>query len=243
MTSEQVMLAVLVLALGGCYAPSARPVEPLASPYAERQVWAVAPLRNESGSLHADGVKLADQLAYQLENAANLDVLPVNRTLHAMALLGLTELTTKQDAMKLLQVLGADGLVVGTISAYDPYDPPRMGVALELYLHPRRMSDEAQVDVRRLTRASTDELSLAPPPVLSQPVVAVSAILDARSPGTRENLERYAVNRGVVPTREAAVHYRINMDLYSEFVSYVMCWRLLRAEAQRIAPPEVEPAS
>ena len=33
------------------------------------------------------------------------------------------------------------------------------------------------------------------------------------------------------------------MDLYSEFVSYVMSWRLLRAETQRIAPPTTQPTS
>ncbi len=243
MTSEQVMLTLVVLTLGACVSPPVEPVDRLSSPYGERRIWAVAPLRNESGSLYADGVKMADHVAYQLENAAGLDVLPVNRTLRAMEALGLRELTSKQDALRVLSALNADGLVVGTISAYDPYDPPRMGVALELYLHPRHWYEESPLDVRGLSRASTDEMSLPSAPSATQPVVAISAMMDARSPGTRENLERYAVNRGIAPTRESAVHYRINMDLYSEFVSYVMCWRLLKAEAQRIAPPtQVEPS-
>jgi hypothetical protein len=242
MTSEQVMLTFVVLALGACAGPAVHPVEPLKSPYEQRRVWAVAPLRNESGSLYADGVKMADRLAHQLENAANLDVLPVNRCLRAMDAMGIGQIATQQDAMRMVQTLGVDGLIVGTISAYDPYDPPRIGLALELYLSPRYDREQADLDVRRLSRAATDELALAPPANSRQPVVVVSDILDARSPGTRENLQRYALDRGVVKSKDAWVNYRINIDLYSEFVSYVMSWRLLRAEAQRIAPlAQVEP--
>src|SRR5690606_14752642 len=132
--------------------------EPLASPYETRQIWAIAPLRNESGSLYADGVKMADHLAYQLENAEQLDVLPVNRTLRAMNALGMRQINTRQDAMRLLQTLGADALVVGNITAYNPYDPPRLGIALELYQHPRIWRNENEIDPRKLSRAPTDEL-------------------------------------------------------------------------------------
>ena len=48
MTSKQVMLTTLAL-LAGCVDQPG--IKPLASPYPGRQVWAVAPLRNESGSL------------------------------------------------------------------------------------------------------------------------------------------------------------------------------------------------
>jgi len=244
MTSKQVMLAFVMLTLVGCAGSSnVRPVEPLSGPYEQRRVWAVAPLRNESGSRYADGVKMADRLAHQLENAANLNVVPVNRVLRAMEAMGMAQLGSKQDAMRLMQTLGVDGLVVGTITAYDPYDPPRIGLALELYESPRVAQGQEALDVRQLQRAATDGAARQVRPGLTeQPVTAVSAILDASTPGTRHNLQRYAHERGPVKDRDAWVKYRINMDLYSEFVSYVMCWRLLRAETNRITPlAQVEP--
>jgi hypothetical protein len=160
-----------------------------------------------------------------------------------MEALRMDEIATRSDAMRLLQTLGADGIVVGTISAYDPYDPPTIGMAIELYLHPRLAGEEPNLDVRELTKAARDDMSLRPQASdhREQPVVAISAMLDARSPDVREDLERYARKRGAVKTDESAVHYRINMDLYSEFVSYVMCRRLLRAEADRITVVQVEP--
>lgn len=76
MTSEQVLLTALVLCciaiaacLGGCASDRFNfgwvrkdVVEPLTSPYRERQLWAVVPLRNESGSLNPKGLTLADHL-------------------------------------------------------------------------------------------------------------------------------------------------------------------------------------
>jgi len=65
--------------------------------YPARQVWAVAPMRNESGSQAVDAARVADHLARQLELAPGIDVLPVNRTLAAMEALGLDQVTDKND--------------------------------------------------------------------------------------------------------------------------------------------------
>ena len=90
MTSEQVRLiwmrlllpAVVIAVLAGC---QKTPVEhTLTSPYNERQVWAVAPLRNETGSRHANGLVMADELTRVFENVQGIDALPVNRVLEAM---------------------------------------------------------------------------------------------------------------------------------------------------------------
>lgn len=240
MTSKQVLLfaiAALASAGGGCSTLYPTPgADPLVSPYQERRVWAIAPLRNESGSLHADGLALADQIARQLENASNLDVMPVNRTLHAMAALGIEQLTTAEQAAQLREALGADAIVVGSITAYDPYDPPKLGLAVELYADPRRMNAGPPLDVRKLGRAPTADDAQLNVAVARRPASsAVSAFLDAAEPHVRQRLQRYANHRGPVAEEGMAHRYRISMDLYSEFVSYVVSWRLLREEAQRLA--------
>jgi len=243
MTSEQVMLTTVVFWISGCALFAPHGAEPLASPYPTRRVWAVAPLRNQSGTLAADGVALADHLARQLEGAANIDVLPVNRTIQAMAAMELGEITSPAQALGLLGHLGADALVVGTISDYDPYDPPKLGLAIELYVNEKVEYLDA-VDIRRLSREAIDDGQ--PLAVmgdrLRQPMSVVSAFFDAASPAVREQIKRYTVDRGQDRQAQAWHLYRINMDLYSEFVSYVMSWRLLVAEAQRLAPPITEPA-
>ncbi len=244
MTSEQVLwLTATLLLLSGCSLFLGRGADPLESPYPSRRVWAVAPLHNESGSLQADGVALADHLAHQLETASNLDVLPVNRVLMAIDHLGITQATSPHQARQLLNTLGVDALVVGTITAYDPYDPPTLGLAVELYVN-QRVDQADRLDVRRLARASTDPQTLPSPATLEPATTStVSAVFDAADPEIRKRLMRYARNRGPVRDGQSWHLYRISMDLYSEFVSYVMSWRLLQAETRRItSPPATQPA-
>lgn len=234
MTSKQVMLTTAMMFSCGCALISPRQPA-LFGPYEQRMVWAAAPLSNESGSQHADGLRLADQLASQLEQAANIDVLPVNRTIEAMHSLQIEQVTTPQEAAALRQVLGADALVVGVISAYDPYDPPKIGLAVELHLDPRYLEDDVAFDVRRQSRSPQDELTLPSGDSMRQPVSTVSAYLDSADPAVRKMLQRYANKRsGIDSDKFAWVRYRSSMDLYSEFASYVMSWRLLQAETDRV---------
>ncbi|MEX2213923.1 MAG: hypothetical protein WD768_07335 [Phycisphaeraceae bacterium] len=247
MASKQVMLtlalaATLLLALpmAGCqYNP--RGAEPLVSPYSQARVWAIVPLRNESGSLHADGVVLADHLQRQLENAANVDVIPVNRVLRAMEVLDMPVVASASDAYRLMETLGVDGLIVGTVTAYDPYDPPKLGISIELFDGGRSHSLDA-LDVRKLSRAAVDEQShpyaAGDKPHRKHEGVAsgVSSYFNASDSNVRKMLQVYAGNRDGAQAYPDGWHrYRISMDLYSEFVTYVMSWRLLRAEAARLS--------
>lgn len=250
MTSEKVMLTLVMLAmfLAGCGSGSKQGADPLVSPYPERRVWAIAPLRNESGSVHADGTRMADHLARQLENAFHIDVVPVNRTLAAMEALQMREVQTPADARRLLGTLGVDALVVGTISNYDPYDPPKLGIAIELYTTPKYDASIA-VNPRGLTSAATPGDTPQPTQARTQqPVSTVSAYLDAADPDVRRKLQRYASGRRkdkddplafIRPDEESWYVYKISMDLYSEFVAYVMSWRLLSAETNRLTPMPV----
>ncbi|MFA9479126.1 hypothetical protein ACERK3_12610 [Phycisphaerales bacterium AB-hyl4] len=245
MTSKQVMLiaaamlvaSATVILVGCAEFRRARPAEPLNAPYDERQVWAVAPLMNESGTRHANGVRLAEQLARQLETAAPLSVVAVNRVLDAMDALGLSMVSSPAEAEKLRQTLGVDALVAGTVTAYDPYDPPKLGLSVELYAGPLPQAG-VTLDMRELSRASTDEMSRPELPgsqIGGGPVTVISGYFDAADPRVREQLRTYGTQRGTEAhgTREWR-QYRISMDLYSEFVSYQVSWQLLEAEARRL---------
>ena len=248
LTAAPALLAALVLIVTpGCdgikgVGPGA---EPLRSPYGERRVWAVAPFRNESGSTHADGAVFADHLARQLEGASNIDVMPVNRVIAAMSALRIAELASPEDVAAVRRALNADAIIVGTISAYDPYDPPKLGVAVELYADPRRASYDAPLDIRQLQRAATGDDAALPdqPGPRGGATNVVSAFLDAADPAVRERMVRYATRRGPVveANEDAARRYRISMDLYQEFAGYVVSWRLLHAESQRLARAHPQP--
>jgi hypothetical protein len=234
MTSEQVMLIGVVLLLGSCTMPTAQTQTPPA-PITPPQLWAVAPLRNESGSAYADGLMLADSLVQQFEGAPGVDVLPVNRTLAAMAALEMDAPASPKDALKLMGTLGADALVVGTITAYDPYDPPKLGLALELYTR-RRPQGAPLTDLRKLVRQPVGQGMPTSVQLSRQPVALVSAVFDAGDVTSIELLDRYIQGRGPdTDDHQTARLHRISMDLFSQFVSHVMSRRLLEARLQRLA--------
>ena len=199
MKSEQAMwmVVLMVVVTPGCTYRGAQKPQRLSAPYGDRQVWAVVPLRNESGSLHADGLKAADQLAQRLETVMGLDTIPVNRVLAAMQSLEMSAVSDAKDVADLRDVLGVDALVVGTLTAYYPYDPPKLGITIELYFNPQRESAHA-TDLRDLVRAGTDDIT--PPddqPTRSRrPVSVVSGFYDASDPGVHEKIVSYASRNG-----------------------------------------------
>ena len=244
MTSEQVrlivtrvlLLAVVVGSLLGCQQP--RVEHRVEAPYAERQVWAVAPLRNESGSRYADGMQMADQLTRSFEQVVGIDALPLNRVLEAMDALRLMAIESREDAIRLREALGVDALVVGTITHFDAYDPPKIGMALDLYAWPTERGVKT-LDIRGLSWAPTADKAGIRRGTLyrpDQPVTTVSGYFDASGTGTKQLLDEYAYGRGSTPNK---LHerrlYTINMNLFQEFAGHEMGSQLIWAEWKRLA--------
>jgi len=244
MTSEQVrlivmrvlMLAVVLGPLWGCQKPRAE--QRIEAPYAERQVWAIAPLRNESGSRHADGLQMADQLTRAFEQVVGIDALPLNRVLEAMEALKMTEIASREDAIRLRDALGVDALVIGTMTHYDAYDPPKIGMALDLYAWPTEDSGNS-LDIRGLSWAPTADKAGIRRGTLyrpDQPVTTVSGYFDASGIGTKQLLDDYAYGRGSTTNK---LHerrlYTINMNLFQEFAGFEMGSQLIWAEWRRLA--------
>lgn len=242
MTSQKVMLALAIgmLMLTGCNLPkkAADRTDNLASPYTTRRLLAVAPLVNQSGALGADGLRMADLITGRIDSIANLDALPVNRVLAAMAALKIDRVSNLHQAQQIIRMLGVDGLIVGVITAWDPYDPPKIGMAIELYTDDRVERDEL-INISRLVSAATGDAAGQAPADTSQihqPINQVSAYLNASDPWVREEIEQYGAGRGPENTNAAADwrRYRTNMNLFSEYVSHAMFRRLLHAETVRL---------
>ena len=171
MTSKKVMLSIearwlwrgvvclLLVTAGGCGLPP-RPLDQprqFPSPYPAIKTWAVAPFRNETGTTQADGTAMADKLTQQLQQVQGIRVLPVNRVLEAMAATDITAIDSTAKVHRLMETLGVDGLLVGTLSAWDPYDPPKIALTTQLYS--REHKDTQAPDPRAALQAITDEIA------------------------------------------------------------------------------------
>lgn len=238
MTSEKVMLSgwliagvVLWLCIGCTQTKKPDRPSQLLSPYPAEKLWAVAPIRNESGTTLVDSFVLADKLVQQLQQVEGIQVLPANRVIAAMQQLDMPALQSVADVMRLAKAMGVDGIVVGTISAWDPYEPPKIGSTIQLYTPGR--TDVGTVDPRKLSEAATDQRTLRVKRY-EQPVAGASGYFDAANGAVLERIQTYAIGRTPLESPAGWRRYLLSMDLYSEFVMYELSRQLLQAEWDRL---------
>lgn len=215
------------------------PTYALHSPYPQRVVLAVAPLANESGTSAANELRLADRLTEQLAEVDGIGVVPLNRTLDAMQALGLPEVRSPAEAHALARALGADGVLVGSITAWDPYDPPRLGLNLALFGSGSALAapGSPEIDPRALQSASSDyTLNGAPSP--DRPLAYFSDHFDASNHAVLMCVRAYATGRADPDSALTWQRYIKSMELYERFVSFRAVDLLLQSEQHRVAAAE-----
>ena len=221
-------LIMMILFIGGCQykQPTAN-----RSPWLpQRQVWAIAPLSNESGLSHLDRLAVSDALLLEAASIDGVDVIPLNRTLEVMMTMGIGQDGTPSEAeyRHLAEVLGVDAILVGTIFDFDPYPPLRFGATI--FLIP---SGEPQLlagfDPRALTmsvggrsQVDQDQFSSDQGPMMA------SGVFDAENHAVLMALETYAYGRtSHNPARADVGLYLLDMDDYEEFAFHELLGKLL----------------
>ncbi|MDX2148083.1 MAG: hypothetical protein SFZ23_11230 [Planctomycetota bacterium] len=236
------LLVASVLALGGCSRVDRDGLTPprvLVAPYDTTQrevVWAVAPLRNESGTSLAEPDVMTDRVAAAIAEIRGVRVLPVNRSMAAMKSLQITEINTPAEAASLAAALNADALVVGTITAYNPYYPA-VGLTLALYARTDRVHVETTqtVDAARLRRtASLDETGVRSS-LRGNPVAVTSEHLDGRNHQVQMDVRNYAIGRQAPGQPLRWKSYIESAPLFAEFASHAAVGKLVQSEWVRIA--------
>jgi len=263
MTTEQRMLAssrrpaprcdwvLLALALsaaltvGGCFQPRLQSpaVQTLLAPYDTRDgelLWAVAPLRNESGTSAVDELAVSDTLAAQLSHVRGLRTVPVNRSLAAMRAAGISSVQSPAEARRLAEALGVDGVVVGSITAWDPYKPPEIGLSLALYGRSKALQAEPgpsdRVDPRAIQAAGSDfTLPESPARRMGQPLSTASEHVDGANHRVQAAVRLYAQGRHDFDAPMGWRRYLASMSLFTEFACRRLVDQLLDAERRRLA--------
>ena len=214
----------------------------LRTPYGPEQaitVWAVAPMRNESGTSAVDPMLVSDAMVAQLQQVYGVQVLSLNRTLAAMRSLGLASIESQADAIGLAQELGVDAIVVGTITAYDPYDPMQLGLALAL-LAPSGspiIGDSTMtntVDPYALQAAGSD-FGLPVGGASAAPLSVVAVHYDGANHMVQQAAKQYAQGRSKTVSALGWERYLASMKLFTKFACYDATARLLRHEKRRLS--------
>jgi hypothetical protein len=215
----------------------------LTAPYERTQLWAVVPPINESGSSAVRTDRIADAFTEQTEEVQGINTVAVNRVIMAMRRLGLTSVTTPNDAHAMMNLLGVDGLIVGTVTAYDAYPPMKLGMAVQLFT--REQPQTPQIDPVKLTRAPTELPPPGAPGAMNplRPGAQAAGIFDASNHQTLMWLNEFASGRSQPKSAYGNDVYLVSMDLYTQFVAYRLMLNLLSAERARLIPVSADASS
>ena len=129
-------LAVVVAISGGCaILPRTRTREVLQNPFPQLQRVAVLPFFNQSQSPHVDGVQVAAAYFAALQAIDGFEVMPVGVAENAYRRYASVhgEPTGGEQFQELAREIGAEAIVVGAVTDFDSYYPPRMAMSVNWY--------------------------------------------------------------------------------------------------------------
>jgi hypothetical protein len=130
---RRLLVGLGILVNGGCaLLPQVGRIPVLENPFEQVRRVAVAPFFNLSEEPTVDGRQFALAYYNALQSVSGFEVIPVGQVERAMREYGVG-LNTPQEACRLAQWLGADAIVIGAVTDYSPYYPPRLGLRVEWY--------------------------------------------------------------------------------------------------------------
>jgi hypothetical protein len=235
-------LAALLGAVGGCMDTKHTVPPPLeytlSSPYSGAQVIAIAPAINVSGSRDFDPLTVSDAMFSEMQQVGGLTVLPVQKTLAMMQAMHLRSIDSADTAAKLAAAMHADAILLISVTAYDPYMPPTVGMMIHLYTvkDPGEMPSSVALEARR----ADGSILAAPPPPLPAGnsrhlAAAISAVFNGGNQTVRQELHDFAQGRLNYDGALREDRYLQDADAYMRFVCHAMIRRLIDVERDRVA--------
>src|SRR5262249_49988416 len=143
----------------------------------------------------------------------------------------------EEQAALVCDLLGCDGLLVPTVTSYDPYVPPKMGASLQLLGKPSSWARPASVDPRELARQATpgetESLPAAAATAVTENVVQSVGMFDSANGLVHEALLAYASGRHEPVGPMGAREYYASMDRYCGFVYHELIVDVLHKASRR----------
>lgn len=226
--SGEVVIALFVAAVGlvgGCQLR--RSVEPVIvrNPTFGPMTVAVAPALNLSGGTNFDPARVADLMAAELSYTEGISVVPVSRVLGALAAAGMESVESPDHALSLVRSLGADAIIVFAVTEYDPYDPPRIAIAAQLYgTRPGTGGNSVDpMELSRQARLTASHSSTGRPGILARS----QRVYDAAHESVISDLKAFAAFRGASESPYGWRKYVVSQQHFLEYCCHVTIRELM----------------
>jgi hypothetical protein len=189
------------------------------------RVWGIGPVINLSGEEGVDSLIQADLLYQQLQPVPGVTVVPVDRVVAVYQALHIAQVDSEDQAKAVCEALGLDGLMIATVTAYDPYNPPKFGVSLQLF-QPHHRATANQISAQDLARESAPSTQANEPEKVG--FAQVVGTFDVANGSVRDRLKAYAAGRYDPQSPLGGAEYYLNMDRYCGFVYHELLRELFQ---------------
>ena len=126
-------LILLLVIAGGCSAlPDIMHEPQIHNPFPQLSRVAVLPFYNQSAEPTVDQDEVALAYYNELQAVPGFEVVPVGVTKRLVEASGI-QLTSARDFQELARYLDVDAVVVGSVTEFTPYYPPRLGLSVRWY--------------------------------------------------------------------------------------------------------------
>lgn len=197
---------------------------------------AVAPAINQSGSTDFDPNRFADRMASELSYASGTTVIPVSRVLAEMMASGSDRIQTAAQAMEISRAVGADAILVFSVTDYEPYDPPRVGISAQLFgsgIGP----NVGGLDPVALSRAGRLPGSSSATRRGRRRVLAETQhVFDASHEAVVADIKRYAALRGANESPFGWRRYVVSQQGFVQYCCYATIQELLGGQHESVLP-------
>ncbi len=231
-----IALAICLCAMG-CQTAQPKRQMGVASPYKGMVTLVVAPVMNFSGANDIDMMRITDLLFSELQQIEGVTVIPVNRTLAAMAADHLDTIETPEQAVSLAGRLGADATIVTAITEYNPFYPPTVGLAMQIYgfnaTGRRVLIDPVSLERQAAPIRITSDLDRS-----RLPKNQISRIYNGTDKKTVSDVKRFAKQRGTGISPFGWDLYMRSQEKYLRFVFNMAITEMFQKEAIRVSETE-----
>lgn len=129
----RLLILIVVLGTSGCSLVPTRLQQPTVhNPFPQLSKVAIAPFFNLTQEPTLDGRQVALAYFNELQSVPGFEVVPVG-VVERVMLEHHLGLNGPEDARRLAKFLDVDAVVIGAITDYSPYYPPRLGLQVEWY--------------------------------------------------------------------------------------------------------------
>jgi hypothetical protein len=185
---------------------------------------AIAPFTSEV--MPVDGLLFGNVFATELVKCKGFEVIRPLAVITKIRELDL-KIVSIRDVINLAQSLGADAIIVGSVTDYDPYFPPKIAISIQIF-RVKEVIHSAEEINKIIQRASWKPYPLSEDDIKNL-VVALERVFDAHNEQTRNEVEIYAMAQGSQETAfsKGEEFLRIK-EKFWQFASCQMIFEILK---------------